>query len=298
MALVVGLQCAHALIGGGQPRVGGGETLLQVSQRSGIERGLFRGPRRGLLVAVGLPGDRAPRGFLVAGLGLGFLVGGIKAGAQHRHDGLDLLVVAALRQHALLDLGTTGRQPHEAEQEGAALVRLQLGEPLRVQHVGQRRRRHVLGQRRGFAVRQGDKGADGAVDLDFGEAGFSALGDQLAVVLFQADAHRFAGERHADGFLQAGLSRAVLASEQRHGLGQLDFHGASTEEVLHTQAGEFHAASPPRSSRSSPCACHHSVLCSWCHDFQPLTHSMHSAPFITGHALWSFPSWAASLPSP
>ena len=218
--------------------------LVGAVQRGGVIVWLRGLPGNRLLGAVGFAGDSAPRTFGSGGLALGVLAGGGKAGTQDRHDGLDLLGVAALGLQSGAHGRTIRRQAHEPEQKGAALLIGHARKALGVHDVGQgpgvlRYRAtgnfmRAVGQRHGGLT---------VLELDDRKTDVLPLGDQVAVFLFQRDAHRFTGERHADGFLHAGFPGVVVAGDQRYRAVYGDVGGAHAEDVLDPDGVEFHAAS-------------------------------------------------------
>src|SRR5690606_33161238 len=127
-----------------------------------------------------------------------------------------------------------------------------------------------------------------AVDVDYDAAAFGVVVHQHAQVLFLQHALGHAKERGADGLADAGLAGMVLAGEHRDGRRCGDVHPGHAQDVVDCDACDLHSRASLVSS--APWGC------SSCQAFQPLTHSMHRAPGITGQAAWSRPSAAASRP--
>ena len=82
------------------------------------------------------------------------------------------------------------------------------------------------------------------VDGDLGKASVGAGGKQRGVVFLEIDAHRLAGQGHANGLLQAGLAGVVLAGDQGDRLGKGQIDGAGAEEIAGLDVGDFHDQAP------------------------------------------------------
>lgn len=221
-------------------------VLVACCRFFGIVRKRGRLPLACLFLAPRLAtGCRLPAGLRIARFAGRFLGRCVKAGAQDRQDLLDALLVEALVEQALLDRLAVQLDAHQTEQELPALVISHPGEALGIKHVGQGGRRFLTGHGVADLAGAGDGDAVGiGAGGHFHEAGLAAFGDQGCGILLERDAAEVSSKGQGQGIADARLAGAVLAGDQRHRLGQVQFNGAGAEEVAGGDVGDFHAAAP------------------------------------------------------
>ena len=226
----------------GQPRRGRRARVRALRGRGAPVGGLLRAPA---LAGQGLPGAL---GLGCAGEGL--LVGRLEAAAQHRQEGVQQGRRAAPGRGARADVGRGGLHVHHPQQEAAAGVGIELGDPRRIEREGQGLRDRG---RLGFEL----AGAHLAGVLDAVDHGRhprppGPAVDQLGVVLLQAHPRALPEQREAQRLGDAALAGAIRPADELHRRGELDPGPGDPEEPLDVELLELHRRALTRSTSRRP----------------------------------------------